>query len=152
MPERRALARAGLHARTSAPGEKEASMPRDGSKEVKVETMGSGVFNPGDFYDFSPDEPMIMGVYRDGVDLRHVTIRNFEPGQVTELHTHPENAHCIYIIEGSGIYLREDMEVPIEAGQFIIVPRGMPHGLRNTGGTRLSYLGVNAGPEPAAGG
>ena len=125
-------------------------MPRDNSKEVAPDTLGTGVFNPSDFYDFSPDEPMIMGVYRDGIDLRHVTIRNFEPGQVTELHVHPENAHCIYIMEGSGVFLLGDMETPAEAGQFLIVPRGVPHGLRNTGGTRLSYLGVNGGAEPEA--
>ena len=48
------------------------------------------------------------------------------------------------------MFLLGDMETPAEAGQFLIVPRGVPHGLRNTGGTRLSYLGVNGGAEPEA--
>ena len=37
---------------------------------------------------------------------------------------------------------------PLKAGQIWIVPRGIQHGIRNAGATRLSYLGVNAGREP----
>ena len=129
-------------------------MPRDNSSEVRPESLGSGdvgVFNPQDFSVFSADEPMIMGVYRDGVDLRHVTIRNFEPGQQTPLHVHPENAHCIYVLEGSGDVLVEGAPpIPISAGQFLIVPRNVPHGMPNTGDGRLSYLGVNGGAEPSS--
>ena len=129
-------------------------MPRDNTREVRPESLGPGsvgVFTPEDFRVFSPDEPMIMGVYRDGVDLRHVTIRNFEPGQQTPLHTHPENAHCIYVVEGSGEVLVEGASpIPIHAGQFLIVPRNVPHGMSNTGSTPLSYLGVNGGAEPSA--
>ena len=128
-------------------------MPRDNSREVKPASLGTGVFDPQDFQVFHPDGPMIVGVYRDGVDLRHITVRNFEPGQETPLHVHPENAHCIYVLEGSGLALREGgPPVPVTAGQFLIVPRGVPPGLRNTGQGRLSYLGVNAGPEPSKGG
>ena len=129
-------------------------MPRNNSREVRPEGLGSGgvgVFNPQDFSVFSADEPMIMGVYRDGVDLRHVTIRNFEPGQQTPLHVHPENAHCIYVLEGSGDVLVEGAPpIPISAGQFLIVPRDVPHGMANTGDERLSYLGVNGGAEPSS--
>ena len=125
-------------------------MPRDNSKEVNPESLGAGVFDPVDFQTFSADEPNIVGVYRDGIDIRHITVRNFEPGQETPLHLHEENAHCIYILEGSGLSLREGAPpVPIRAGQFLIVPRNVLHGLKNTGSTRLSYLGVNAGAEPS---
>ena len=124
-------------------------MPRDNTSEVRPESLGTGVFDTAPYRLFSAEEPMIVGVYRDGIDIRHITVRNFEPGQETPLHVHPENAHCIYVLEGSGLALWEDRDVPIEAGQFMIVPRGVLHGMRNTGATRLSYLGVNAGPEPA---
>src|SRR5579871_6002401 len=121
----------------------------DNSREVNPDTLGTGVFDPKDFQIFSEKEQMVIGVYRDGIDLRHVTVRNFEPGQGNDLHVHPENAHCIYILEGTGEVLRPDgPPVPITAGQFWIVPRGKPHGIRNTGSTRFSYLGVNAGPQP----
>jgi mannose-6-phosphate isomerase-like protein (cupin superfamily) len=123
---------------------------RDGSKEVRPETLGDGVFNPEDYQIFSPEEEMVIGVYRDGIDIRHVIVRNFEPGQENPLHTHPENAHCIYILEGSGeVFYKEGSPIPIKAGQVWIVPRGKEHGIRNTGSTRLSYLGVTAGREPA---
>jgi mannose-6-phosphate isomerase-like protein (cupin superfamily) len=125
---------------------------RDGSKEVRPETLGDGVFNPEDYQIFSPKEEMVIGVYRDGIDIRHVIVRNFEPGQENPLHTHPENAHCIYILEGSGeVFYRDGAPIPIKTGQVWIVPRGKEHGIRNTGSTRLSYLGVTAGREPATG-
>jgi len=129
----------------------------DNSREVRPDTLGTGIFDPKDFQIFSADDQMVIGVYRDGIDIRHVTVRNFEPGQENGLHSHPENAHCIYILQGDGEVLRPDgPPVPIKAGQIWIVPRGMQHGIRNTGSTRLLYLGVNAGREPersaAAGG
>ena len=127
-------------------------MPRDNSKEVRPDSFGAakvGVFNPEDFQIFCADEPNIVGVYRDGIDIRHVTVRNFEPGQETPLHIHESNAHCIYILEVSGLVLAEEgPPLPIQAGQFLIVPRNVYHGLRNSGDGRLSYLGVNGGAEP----
>lgn len=127
-------------------------MPRDNSKEVRSDSFGEakvGVFSPEDFEIYSNADPMVVGVYRDGIDIRHVTLRNFEPGQESPLHHHEENAHCIYVLKGSGIVLTEKgPPLPIKAGQFLIVPRNVPHGLRNTGDGRLSYLGVNAGAEP----
>ena len=121
----------------------------DNSREVRPETLGTGVVDLKDFQIFSAEDQMVIGVYRDGIDIRHVTVRNFEPGQENRLHSHPENAHCIYILEGNGEVLRPDgPPVPIKAGQIWIVPRGIQHGIRNAGATRLSYLGVNAGREP----
>jgi mannose-6-phosphate isomerase-like protein (cupin superfamily) len=126
---------------------------RVNSREVRPESLGTGVFDPKDFQMFSPDEEMVVGVYRDGIDIRHVIVRNFEPGQENGLHVHPENAHCIYILEGSGeVFYADGVPIPIRAGQGWIVPRGVEHGIRNTGSTRLSYLGVTAGREPSTGG
>jgi quercetin dioxygenase-like cupin family protein len=126
---------------------------RVGSKEVRPETLGTGVLDPVEYQIFSPDEEMVVGVYRDGIDIRHVIVRNFEPGQENPLHTHPENAHCIYILQGNGEVLRPDgPPIPIKAGQMWIVPRGLEHGIRNSGTTRLSYLGVTAGREPEGSG
>jgi len=126
---------------------------RDGSKEVRPETLGTGVFDPADYQIFNADEETVIGVYRDGIDIRHIIVRNFEPGQENPLHTHPENAHCIYILEGSGeVFYPDEPPVPIQKGQMWIVPRGREHGIRNTGATRLSYLGVTAGREPAKAG
>ena len=86
----------------------------------------------------------------DEVSERTERFVRFPPGYVEPRHEH-DHYHCIYILEGSGLYLREGVPpVPIQAGQFIIVPRNVFHGMRNTGGTRLSYLGVNGGAEPSA--
>ena len=119
---------------------------RDNSKQVRPESLGDGIFDPKDFQIFSPDEETVIGVYADGVDVRHVIVRNFEPGQENPLHVHAENAHVIHILEGSGeVFYPDKPAIPIKAGQVWIVPRGREHGIRNTGSTRLSYLGVTAG-------
>ncbi len=126
---------------------------RDDSKCVHPDGVGSGVFNPKDFQIFNPKDETVIGVYRDGIDIRHVIVRNFEPGQENGLHTHPENAHCIYVLEGSGeVFYRDEGPFPLTAGQIWIVPRSKEHGIRNTGSPRLSYLGVTAGKEPETGG
>ena len=125
---------------------------RDNSKQVRPETLGTGVLDPKDYQIFSADDEMVIGVYADGIDIRHVIVRNFEPGQENPLHLHPENGHCIYILEGSGeVFYPDGPPVPIKAGQIWIVPRGKRHGIRNNGSTRLSYLGVTAGKEPEGG-
>jgi len=124
---------------------------RDSSKEVRPGTLGTGVLDPADYQIFSPEEEMVIGVYRDGVDIRHVIVRNFETGKENKLNVNTENAHCIYILQGSGEVLRPDgPPIPIKAGQMWIVPRGLEHGIRNSVSTRLSYLGVTAGREPEA--
>ena len=123
---------------------------RNNAKQVRPDSLGTSIFNPKDYQIFSSEDETVVGVYADGVDVRHVIVRNFEPGQVSPLHVHEENAHCIYILEGSGEVLRPDAPpLPIRAGQVWIVPRGVEHGIRNNGTTRLSYLGVTAGAEPA---
>ena len=96
---------------------------RDNSKQVRPETLGTGVLDPKDYQIFSADDEMVIGVYADGVDIRHVIVRNFEPGQENPLHVHPENGHCIYILEGIGeVFYADGPPVPIKAGQIWIVP------------------------------
>ena len=103
------------------------------------ETLGTGVYDPMDFRRFSPDEANPVRMYAGDPD-QIVVVWNLEPGQENALHFHPENAHVQVVMEGTGVYLREGEEpVPISAGQYVIVPRGVVHGIRNTGGVRLSY-------------
>ena len=43
--------------------------------------------------------------------------------------------------------LLEGRELPIKAGELVVAPEGMPHGIRNTGGRRLLVLAILA-PAP----
>ena len=53
-----------------------------------------------------------------------------------------------HVIEGSGLFLLDQQEVPMQAGMLLVAPDGVPHGIRNTSGKRLLVLAVLA-PAPA---
>jgi quercetin dioxygenase-like cupin family protein len=65
------------------------------------------------------------------------------------MHQHPESAHTFLVLCGEGEYVREGVEPSqIRAGDYIIIPRQVMHGIRNTGTERLSYLAFTSqGPN-----
>jgi quercetin dioxygenase-like cupin family protein len=116
-------------------------MARDDSLKRSRETLGTGVLAPSAYCRFAPDEALVVPVYGD--DDLSVVVWNLEPGQENAPHVHATNGHTLLVLQGSGVYLRGDAEpVPIQTGDCVIVPRGVVHGVRNSGATRLSYLAV----------
>ena len=76
-----------------------------------------------------------------------VGLNCFESGQVHALHTH-ENMDKLYqVIEGDGLLLLDGRELPIKAGEVVVAPGGVPHGIRNAGPGRMLVLVVLA-PAP----
>jgi mannose-6-phosphate isomerase-like protein (cupin superfamily) len=51
------------------------------------------------------------------------------------------------VVEGEGIILLDGRELPITAGELVVAPEGVPHGIRNTSGRRLLVLTILA-PAP----
>jgi mannose-6-phosphate isomerase-like protein (cupin superfamily) len=47
------------------------------------------------------------------------------------------------------VFLLEGRELPMRAGDLLVAPEGVPHGVRNTGAGRLLVLAILA-PAPAA--
>lgn len=78
-----------------------------------------------------------------------VGLNAFEPGQAHPLHAHAGMDKVYSVVEGEGVFLLEDRELPMRAGDLLIAPEGVPHGVRNTGKERLLVLAVLA-PAPAA--
>jgi len=76
-----------------------------------------------------------------------VGLNAFEPGQVHDLHAHEGMDKLYYVIEGDGVFLLEGRQSPVRAGEMLIAPEGVPHGIRNTGTGRLLVLAVLA-PAP----
>jgi len=111
------------------------------------QTLGSGVHDPRAFRRFSEEKATVVRMYADE-DLSLV-VWNLEPGQENDLHQHAENAHALIVLEGEGLYLKDDgSSAPIKAGECVIVPRQKVHGIRNTGATRLSYFAITTqGPS-----
>lgn len=103
--------------------------------------LGTGVHDPRAFRRFSAEKATVVPMYSDQ-DLSLV-VWNLEPGQENGTHQHPENAHALIVLEGEGLYLRDDGKTSaVRAGECVIVPRGRVHGIRNTGSARLSYFAV----------
>jgi len=115
-------------------------VPTINSSFMTPQTLGTGVYPISGFQQYSPDEGTVVRVYGEDPDVS-VVVWNLEPGQDNSTHRHPANAHVQVVLEGTGIFLRGDKDaVPIKAGDCIIVPRGMAHGIKNTGTQRLSYI------------
>jgi mannose-6-phosphate isomerase-like protein (cupin superfamily) len=76
-----------------------------------------------------------------------VGLNAFEPGQEHKLHAHAGLDKVYHVLAGSGLFLLEGREVPMSAGTLLIAPAEVPHGIRNTGPTRLLVLAILA-PSP----
>ncbi len=76
-----------------------------------------------------------------------VGLNAFEPGQEHALHAHRGMDKVYQVLSGSGVFLLENEEIPMEPGTMLIAPDGVPHGIRNTGDGRLVVLAVLA-PAP----
>jgi mannose-6-phosphate isomerase-like protein (cupin superfamily) len=77
-----------------------------------------------------------------------VGLNAFEPGQEHKLHAHAGQDKVYHVLEGEGLFLLEGQELPMTAGDLLVAPDGVPHGVRNTGSVRLLVLAVLA-PAPA---
>ena len=76
-----------------------------------------------------------------------VGLNAFEPGQEHALHAHAGQDKAYLVSRGSGLFLLEGKELPMSAGDLLVAPAGVPHGVRNTGAERLLVVAVLA-PAP----
>jgi len=78
-----------------------------------------------------------------------VGLNCFEPGQSHALHAHHGMDKVYQVVEGSGLFLLADRELPMGAGDLLVAPDGVPHGVRNSGAGRLLVLAILA-PAPTS--
>lgn len=76
-----------------------------------------------------------------------VGLNAFEPGQQHALHAHAGMDKVYHVLEGDGTFLLEGRELPMQAGDLLVAPEGVPHGVRNTGTGRLLVMAILA-PAP----
>ena len=76
-----------------------------------------------------------------------VGLNCFEAGQFHALHAHAGMDKVYLVVEGEGVFLLEGRELPMEAGDLLVAPEGVPHGIRNISGRRLLVLAILA-PAP----
>ena len=100
-----------------------------------------------------PQEHAVFGLEKMGKSTLFqsprllVGLNAFEPGQEHRLHSHAGMDKVYHVLEGEGLFLLEEREIPMRAGEMLIAPEQVPHGIRNTGNERLVVLAVLA-PAP----
>ncbi len=68
------------------------------------------------------------------------------PKSEIRVHLHQREDEMIFIRMGTGVATLADREIPVAAGATVYVPRGVWHGLRNTGAEMLGMTAVYAPP------
>lgn len=76
-----------------------------------------------------------------------VGLNAFEPGQEHALHAHAGQDKVYQVVEGEGVFLLDGQELAMKAGDLLVAPEGVAHGVRNTGIGRLLVLAILA-PAP----
>jgi len=63
-----------------------------------------------------------------------------EPQQTQSVHAHQGADKFYFVLEGTGLFTVGDVERVAAAGQLVVAPAGVSHGVTNTGSERLSLL------------
>ncbi len=64
------------------------------------------------------------------------------PGIATPLHRHTHEDEAFYLLDGTMTYRAGEEVFHLKAGDFIWLPRGLPHAFRVTGTSPVRFLGL----------
>ena len=70
------------------------------------------------------------------------------PGQAQKAHVHGDQDKIYYVLEGAGRFTLGAEGERLEAGDALVAPAGVEHGLVNDGGAPLLVLVVVTPPPP----
>jgi len=103
------------------------------------------VIRPADHAEWRADKMGKRTLYQSSRLL--VGLNAFEPGQAHALHAHEGMDKVYQVIEGEGQFLLDGRELPMKAGDLLVAPTGVLHGVRNSSAGRLLVLVILA-PAP----
>ncbi len=103
------------------------------------------ILRPSEHASYSPARMGKSTIFQSSRLL--VGLNAFEPGQEHALHAHAGQDKVYQVIEGEGMFLLDDRELPLRAGDLLGAPEGVAHGVRNSGAGRLLVLAILA-PAP----
>jgi quercetin dioxygenase-like cupin family protein len=104
------------------------------------------VIRPSEHARFAPDKMGKATIFESPRLL--VGLNAFEPGQSHALHAHAGQDKVYHVLAGEGVFLLEGQRLPMRAGDLLVAPDGVPHGIHNTSEGRLIVLAILA-PSPA---
>jgi mannose-6-phosphate isomerase-like protein (cupin superfamily) len=64
------------------------------------------------------------------------------PGQASPLHVHTREAEAWFLLQGTMTYRAGDRLIRMTAGDFIYLPREIPHAFRTTGAVPARFLAL----------
>lgn len=77
---------------------------------------------------------------KHGVDNISFSIEDMIPGRKMRIHKHLNNDELIFIHKGEGTLTLDEQAIEVKTGTVIFVPRGIWHGLDNTGKENLQMV------------
>lgn len=75
-----------------------------------------------------------------------MVVSTVAPGASIPVHLHRNEDELIFLHTGSGIVTLGDREVPSSAGAVLYAPKGVWHGVRNTGSDELTWCAIWSPP------
>jgi quercetin dioxygenase-like cupin family protein len=76
-------------------------------------------------------------------------LATFESGKGNVEHIHPNCEEIVFVLEGAVQHTLGDQSTRLEAGDLIVVPRGVPHRLFNDGSGAVRAYVVFSSPDRA---
>jgi quercetin dioxygenase-like cupin family protein len=73
-----------------------------------------------------------------------------EPGQDQKPHAHDDQDKIYFVLDGRGRVTLGGANETLEAGEAVVAPAGVPHGIANDGAAPLTVLVVVTPPPPHA--
>lgn len=70
----------------------------------------------------------------------------WDPGGSQPANSHPRSVETFWFLAGEGVATCDDVETPVVAGDFLVLPPGSVHRIRNTGRGRL-YAVTTMAPD-----
>ena len=113
------------------------------AKDIDRNDLSTLVFDVSKYQVFSPESATVVFTYITG--QLGIVVWNLEPGQENDYHLHPTTEHLHVVLEGECEYtLGDSPPVIVKPGQAVMVPEQIPHGIRNKGTTRASYMAITS--------
>ena len=70
--------------------------------------------------------------------MAEVSMKCYEPGQITPMHMHPDEEEVMIVIEGNGeLLFKEHDNLPIKQGDLIHLPSDQYHAIRAADDSRM---------------
>ncbi len=90
-------------------------------------------------------EPVVVNIREPGADLPsdgriRSKLGRLAPGEEQSPHVHDDCEKIYYVVEGAGEVVVGHLTGTLGPDQFVHIPMGLEHGLRNVGGGELVYM------------